>query len=272
VNFSVSGEKNRRGNSLEEVEEMLRNQKFCTTRKLWKITDENLGQADLEQEDMVIREYNLKVFLNSREVTTLTCSPVDLEYLVVGFLFAEGFIERKGDLQKIAINEEKGIVEVETRRNPEVSEVTPSRASYAKHSDLRVGVDTIFRLAAQLQEKSRVFRETGGVHSAGVADGEEIIVFHEDIGRYNALDKVTGRCLLEEIPLQDKIIIFSGRVPSKVVQKVARMGARILVAVSAPTDLGIELAEEAGITLIGFARNQRMNIYTHPQRIVFSNL
>ncbi len=247
--------------------DFLFNQKFCVTRRLWKVMVKDFEQRELEQEDLVIREYNLKVFLNSQEVTTLTCSPVDLEYLVAGFLFTEGFIEGREDLRKITIDQEKGIAQVEARKNPKVTGATPVQESPV----LRIQADTIFRLAAELQRKSVVFRETGGAHSAGVATEDKIVILHEDIGRYNALDKVVGRCLLEDIPLQDKIIVFSGRVPSKVVQKVARMGATILVAVSAPTDLGIELAEKMGITLIGFARLQKMNIYTHPQRIVFSS-
>lgn len=247
---------------------------FWVTRKLWRIGGQGIGVQEGCGEDVLVREYHLKVFLNSRELATLVCSPVDLEYLVLGFLFAEGHIGGKEDLGKVILDAEKGIALVETRKNGEGGGRAGARenavASFSP-GDLQVDADTVSHLAAQLQERSRVFRETGGTHSAGLAAGREIVVVHEDIGRYNALDKVVGRCLWENISMRDKIVVFSGRVPSKVVQKVARMGARILVAVSAPTDLGIELAEEAGITLIGFARNQRMNIYTHPQRIVFSN-
>lgn len=244
---------------------------FWAPYKIWKVEN----GLPRQEEDAVTREYNLKVVLNSREVATLTCSPTDLDYLVAGFLFTEGFIGSKNEIVQTSINVEKGIARVEAREataciGPEetIPDDTPTTDLSEKS---KIKATSIFSLAAELQKRSQVFQQTGGVHSAGLAVGEEMLIFMEDIGRYNALDKVCGQCLLEEIPCEDKIVVFSGRVPSKVVKKVAKMGAAVLVARSAPTDLAVELAQKLGITLIGFARSQRMNIYTYPDRIIFNN-
>jgi FdhD protein len=89
----------------------------------------------------------------------------------------------------------------------------------------------------------------------------------EDIGRHNAVDKVFGRCFLEEVPTADKLMVFSGRVSSEILIKIARLGISILIARGAPTDLALEMAKELGVTVVGFARGDKLNIYTHGYRI-----
>jgi FdhD protein len=117
---------------------------------------------------------------------------------------------------------------------------------------------------------SSIFMRTGGVHSCAVCREGEVVISNDDIGRHNALDKVFGKCLLEEIRLDDKLILTSGRISSEILIKVARMGAPIIVSRCAPTDLALRLAEKVGITVIGFARAGRMNIYTHPERVILN--
>jgi FdhD protein len=89
-----------------------------------------------------------------------------------------------------------------------------------------------------------------------------------DIGRHNALDKIYGHCLKNDIPVDDKIIVFSGRISSEILLKVAKIGCEVILSKSAPTELALELAEQLGITTIGFIRNQALNVYTYPKRIV----
>ncbi|MFC1952414.1 formate dehydrogenase accessory sulfurtransferase FdhD [Chloroflexota bacterium] len=95
-----------------------------------------------------------------------------------------------------------------------------------------------------------------------------ILVFSEDIGRHNAIDKIFGECILRDIPTNDHMIVTSGRISSEIVLKVAKSNIPILISKSAPTSLGVRLADELGITLIGFVRGRRMNIYANRWRVV----
>ncbi len=112
------------------------------------------------------------------------------------------------------------------------------------------------------------FKHTGGVHNAALCNTDGIILARTDIGRHNALDKIYGHCLKNNIRLDDKIIAFSGRISSEVLLKVSKIGVSIILSKSAPTELALEMAEQLGITAIGFIRNNRLNIYTHPERII----
>ena len=118
-----------------------------------------------------------------------------------------------------------------------------------------------------LQERALIFRATGGMHSAALADREGLIIFYEDIGRHNAVDKIVGESLLRGISLKEKILLCSGRLGSEILLKAAQLQLPLLISRAAPTTLSIELAEALNITLIGFVREGRMNIYSHPHRV-----
>jgi FdhD protein len=122
-------------------------------------------------------------------------------------------------------------------------------------------------LQSEFQRKSVLFRETGGVHSAALANGEAIRIFMADIGRHNAIDKVIGKALLSGLNLADLVMLTSGRISSEIVLKVAHCGTPILVSRSAPTDRAVEMAKQVNLTVIGFARGSRMNIYSGEERI-----
>ncbi len=239
------------------------------------------------QNDTVVVEFPLTIFLNNEELATTLCSPAKFEYLAIGFLASEGLIRSKDDIKKVRLNEKRGSVKVETANAPTLETdmvfkrfITSGCGkgtalySYADalnqakvESELMVTADQIFSLMKAFQDRSNIFKETGGVHSAALSDNEGIIIFSEDIGRHNAVDKIFGECLLEDIPTQDRILLTSGRVSSEILYKIAKREVPVIASRSAPTDLAIRSAADLGITLIGFVRGKRMNVYTNEQRI-----
>ena len=136
---------------------------------------------------------------------------------------------------------------------------------------VRGGVSMSRALLAELPERLRQpgFERTGGLHATGLfSAGGELLAVREDVGRHNAMDKVIGAALLaDSLPLAERVLCVSGRLAFELVQKTARAGAPILVGVGAPTSLAVELAEDRGITLAGFARGGRVNVYTHAERV-----
>jgi len=240
-----------------------------------------------DMEDVVVRETPFTIILNNEELVTLLCSPADLKYLAVGFLFSEGLLHGKDDINKILVDERRGIARVETKegtnpgkdvlfkrfltsgcgRGASFYSAADVQAQNKIESQVSISANEIFILAKKFHHRSEVFLATGGVHSAALCDSANILVFNEDIGRHNAIDKVFGKCLLDDIPTNDRIIITSGRISSEILLKVARREIPIIISISAPTNLGIKLAEALGITLIGFVRGKRMNIYTNIERI-----
>jgi FdhD protein len=127
----------------------------------------------------------------------------------------------------------------------------------------------LVRLPGALREAQAVFEATGGLHAAGLFDADGgLLVLREDVGRHNALDKlIGGQALAGTLPLNDRIVLVSGRASFALVQKAAVAGVPILAAVSAPSDLAVEAAERLNVTLVGFLRGDGFNIYAHPERI-----
>lgn len=240
--------------------------------------------------DSVVSEYSLTIFINGQELITMLCTPKSLKFLVTGFLFSEGIIENIEQLKDIYICEKDGValVELSIDLTAQLEETGFTRTvtsgcvggmSVEKlkaddltkiETNIRIDTDKVLKLAEQFNKKSDVFVKTGGVHSCALCTREEIIYFEEDIGRHNALEKILGKALLYETPFEDKIIFTSGRMSSEIIKKAAKLRVPFVVSRSAPTDAAIKLGEACGITLIGFARGTRMNIYTYANRIAGS--
>ena len=243
------------------------------------------GKKDIE--DIVTQELPLTIILNHRELVTLLCSPAELEFLAIGFLFSEGLIKSKEEIKKIIIDDQKGIARVETEEGKEpaneflfkrlITSGCGRGASFYSDADVQglvkiksqIGISAvgIFALVKEFQHRSQIYRATGGVHSAALCDTRSILLFSEDIGRHNAIDKIFGECLLRDISTNDRIIITSGRISSEILLKVAKRDIPILISKSAPTNLGVKLAKDLGVTVIGFVRGERMNVYTHGWRV-----
>ncbi|MGI5822713.1 MAG: formate dehydrogenase accessory sulfurtransferase FdhD [Dethiobacteria bacterium] len=246
------------------------------------------GKQKSREKDCLAREVPLTIFLNGQEFVTLLCSPEKLNYLTVGFLCLEGLLECREDLQELDVDAEKGRAVVMVKMPPDRLEKTYGARAITSgsgkgtlfaqtlnllqerqvESALRVKAAELFELMTALQEASLLFQTTGGVHTAALAFADEILFYSEDIGRHNAIDKIVGECILKNIPFRDKILLSSGRVSSEIIVKVAKLGLPLLVSRSAPTSLSVELAGKLGITLVGFVRGQRLNVYTHENRIL----
>ena len=122
-------------------------------------------------------------------------------------------------------------------------------------------------LVEKLFESQELYRDTGGVHTSALSDGEKVVVAADDIGRHNTLDKIAGLCLMKNIFPENRILISTGRISSEMLQKAANMNAPILISRTSPSSLSIEMAERYGITLIGYARKHRFNVYSNIHRV-----
>jgi FdhD protein len=248
-----------------------------------KLTEKGRSSID----DVVAKESPLTIILNNQELVTLLCSSKDLKYLAVGFLSSEGFLRSKDEIKKIIVDNERGVVRLETTGDKGFSQnllfkrvissgcgrgasfySAADAASQKVESQMEISTEEVFDLVSKFQHGSKVYLATHGVHSAALCDNKSILVFSNDIGRHNAIDKIFGRCLLENILTNDRMIITSGRISSEILHKVAKRGIPIIISISAPTNLGVRIADNLGITLIGSVRGKRMNVYTHNWRMV----
>jgi FdhD protein len=235
----------------------------------------------------VIGEAPVSLTVNGEVWLTFMCTPLDLEALAVGFLYNEGIINSIEEVASVRVCPEGDNVDIWLEHHVDkpldwskTSGCTGGMTSISERQDVESSirvqspngalfdVSQVLEWVQLLLEAQGLYRETGGVHTSALIDGRNIILITEDIGRHNTLDKIAGRCLLENISPQHKIIITTGRISSEMLHKAARIGVSVLVSRTSPTSLSIELAEKYGITLIGYARRDQFKIYCCPQRII----
>jgi FdhD protein len=267
-----------------------------------------VGGADGTVSDVVATEEPLGIRLGysradgsraEEEVSITMRTPGNDEDLAAGFLFTEGIIHAHADVQAVVPRAQPqpsglvNVVRVELAPGVTVDFKRLERHFYTSSScgicgkasidsvrtqgrfdigsaDLRVPREVLGRLPAALKAKQAVFEQTGGLHASGLFDASgEILAVREDVGRHNALDKLIGSALLaDRLPLLDRGIVVSGRASFELVQKAMMAGCPLVAAVGAPSSLAVELAAEFGITLVGFLKPERFNIYSRPDRIV----
>ncbi len=249
--------------------------------------------------DRTATEEPLEVRLHNRPFAVIMRTPGADRELAAGFLLAEGVLRNADDLGTIeyctdpSAEHPENIVNARlTNRTPDALEamlaerrnVTTNSSCglcgrltiESLRSDLppltsswTMPASTILELPDRLRQAQAVFEETGGLHAAGLfsRDGR-LETVAEDVGRHNAVDKVIGRMLMaERLPLSDHVLFVSGRTSFEIVQKAFLAGIPMVAAVSAPSSLAVELAEDSGITLIGFLRGRNFNVYAHAQRV-----
>jgi FdhD protein len=253
-------------------------------------------------DDQVIMEEPLEIVVNGQSVAVLMRLPGWEKELAAGFCVSEGYVRSADDVllihhcgQGLPAPGPAGGDTGGSRNRVELSVTSagfnpPARpdavrlirsgcgaADVAALSEtlpevtgnLRVAAEVLLDLGRVLRDEQQVHHSAGGTHAAALfaATGEPVIVA-EDIGRHNALDKVIGYCLLRRVPLADKVLVTTGRASYEMALKAVRLGIPIVATISAPTALAVQLAESQGLTLIGYLRGGRMNVYTHSWRVV----
>jgi FdhD protein len=232
--------------------------------------------------DWVVTEEELELVLNKSERINLFCLPSKLKELVIGFLFTEGLIKDLEDINSLSIFRDFGIFKAEVLLKKEISldkgifttgcagGITFRRFSEIRNInnfDFRISVRKIKELFKEFEENLRLYRITGCVHGACISDKEGIIFLAEDVGRHNAVDKVIGYCVLNDISFEDKVMFVTGRLSFEMVSKCLSAGVSVLVSRCAPTLRAYTLALKKGLTLLGFMRGKRVNVYTNFERV-----
>lgn len=240
----------------------------------------NAGSSFEEIVDSIALEKRLRVSVNGKEVLSLYCTPLMVRELVVGMFMTEDIIKGAWCAERMSI-EYRDDVFVDIPAEGEVSTdgavitsgciggiTFPKRLNLRETGDpFRIEAAALKDLFRKFQNASELYKLTGCVHSAGLSDGDTILCLAEDIGRHNAVDKIIGYAILEHIPFEGKVMLASGRLSSEIVSKCAKWGIPLVASRTSPTSLAVEIAEKSGVTVVGFIRADRFNVYTHPERI-----
>ncbi len=234
--------------------------------------------------------------INNRIQKTISITmrtPGNDEELAVGFLFTEGIIKNKNQVAHtdvslaenkvlVILNENEKLDLQKTKRNfyttsscgvcgkTSIDAIKTISAYNNTPDQISLGTNLFYQLENELRKQQAIFESTGGLHASALFDLEgKFITLREDVGRHNALDKLIGVALLnDELPLTNAVLLLSGRASFELIQKASMAGIKVVAAVGAPSSLAVELAKECDITLVGFLRNERFNIYSCEERIV----
>ena len=210
--------------------------------------------------DLMVHETALKVRISGKEDRTLYCSPSQRKELLVGYLYTQGYIRSLDDILSLELDEDAGTA-------------SAALAQFQSQPRMPLCDEAVFDpeilLANQQRfyDNSTVQKATAGTHCCALCDDSGTYFSCIDISRHNCMDKLAGKALLSGIPLEDKYILTSGRIPMDMIQKVASIGVPMIVSRSTPTIAAVETARNANITLLGFSRENRFNIYSAPQRL-----
>ncbi len=223
----------------------------------------------------VVREQPLTLYVDGERFLTLLCTPVNLEALVVGYLWMEKVIGDLGEIRAVEVSAVDGRVDV-TLTHP-VSLPTERiltsgcgggitfridhRLFPRLSSDLRVSAAQLAARIRELFAAAVLYKASRGIHGAALCDAERLLLVAEDVGRHNAVDKVKGEALLRGIPTEDRILLSTGRISSEMLLKAARMGVPVVASRTSPTEMAIGLAEQLNITVCGYVRPDGLNLY-----------
>ena len=255
------------------------------------------------RDDQLTVEEPLELRIAHRSLAVIMRTPGHDRELAMGFLLTEGVVAHADDVLSLEEDVDDdglplaNVLNITLRSQRQQESIQTQPVSFERHfavsascglcgknsiADLmtttpslapdtvRFSSSVLYELSTRLRKEQAVFQYTGGLHAAGIFDAQgELLLLREDIGRHNAVDKLIGHSLLHDTyPYHDRILLVSGRTSFEILQKALLARIPCVAAISAPSSLAVELAEQGGITLIGFLRDHSMNVYTHPQRIV----
>ena len=230
----------------------------------------------------LVAEYPLQLTINNRLLATLVASPHQLNFLVIGFLRLQGIIASLDDIRSLGVCSEQGAARVQIRGE------VPNNLRPTLTSGCGTGISfnldlprdrppqergnypaaAVFELMRQLAEKTELYGRHGGVHSAAAGNTAGRLLLHaEDLGRHNTLDRIAGEALCKGINLGGCMLVSSGRISTEMVAKAARLGIGLIASRTSATEAAVRVARQAGITLIGYLRGDRFEVYTHPTQL-----
>jgi FdhD protein len=232
------------------------------------------GQVDEVTGD-VVREQPLSVYVNGEKFLTLLCSPMGLEDLIVGYLWMEKVITDPAEIARLEVSPVDGRAEVTLTH----AVVLPTERILTSgcgggitfridhrlfprvHSTLRLRPAQVGARMKDLFQAAVHYQRSRGIHGAALADAERLLIVAEDVGRHNAVDKVKGEALRRGIPTEDRLLLSTGRVSSEMLLKAARMGVPVVASRTSPTEMAVALAEQLGVTVCGYVRQDGLNVY-----------
>ncbi len=236
-----------------------------------------------EEEGEVIEETHLTIYVNGVELATIMATPLNQDWLAVGFLKNEGILNNVEEIEDLRITSEGCCVDVFLNRDVELPSkkiITSGCGGGITYDDPQIAIepfqiesittpDNILLAYKKLQTKDSLYARARGVHAAGLLDleGNQLIKVAEDIGRHNTFDKLRGACLLEGIPTQGRALLTTGRISSEMLRKGALMGCPVIASRTSPTSLAVEMARSWKITLVGYARHGKLRVYCYPERL-----
>ncbi|HET6430088.1 MAG TPA: formate dehydrogenase accessory sulfurtransferase FdhD [Phycisphaerae bacterium] len=238
--------------------------------------------------DKVVAEARVELDVNDGQFRlAMLCLPRELDALAVGFLAGEGALRSRADLRGVEVDQAAGRIRVVGDLDADALEAVTRRWTWgtgcggggtgrdmdapayaAVGPGLAIGAGRLGELAAEFQGRAKLWAQTGGVHACALAWAEGIIFYAEDVGRHNAFDKVIGRALLDGVDVTDKLMLTTGRLSAEIVSKAVACRVPLLASRSAVTTLSASLARRFGVTLVGFLRGRRLNVYTGFERVL----
>jgi FdhD protein len=238
------------------------------------------GEAGVRENELIV-EKPVALYVNGDLWLTFMCTPNRLKDLAIGFLFNEAVIDSAQEVVEFHICDNQEIIDVwldhKIEKPQEWKRTSGCTGGYTAIDLTRldpkingeVGVEAVQvrHLVERLFESQDLYKKTGGVHTSILTDAGQLVYSAEDVGRHNSMDKIAGMFIKGGKEFSKKVILTTGRISSDMLQKAARIGAEIVISRTSPTSLSVSLADQWGITLIGYARRDRFNVYTHPQRI-----
>ena len=253
-----------------------------------KIKKINLREKSVKFVDELIAvEAPVNIYVNDQHVVTLFSLPTQLKELGIGWLLSQAIVKSIDEIISVQVKENNVRIscsgKVETRiKAAETMRIVDSACGSTTDdflflidrmikpfadSDYGVKAEKILQFVKVLNEKSTLFKLTGGTHSAAIFHEEKLVAFAEDVGRHNAVDKVIGAAAEKKVEFSKCVIVSSGRQPANMVLKAARVGIPIVASIAGPVYSGVDVAIKTGVTLICFVRGQRMNVYSYPERV-----